>query len=181
METMQPALKNGRNVWDRVNMPQNEFERRVERIRTEMKRGGIDLILLCGKDYNEYGDPCYVSNFVTRLPRGALAVVPLTGPVAVFFEGASRGLPSFLATTWVHELRAASDVVRECVKYLKEKSLIPCTVVAAARIVTNLRMVKSMKECDQIRRSGRIVKRAFDFITSATFEGMNEQLLEAMG
>src|SRR3972149_2814539 len=172
METMQPALKNGRNVWDRVNMPQNEFERRVERIRTEMKRGGIDLILLCGKDYNEYADPCYISNFVTRLPRGALVVVPLTGPVAVFFEGASRGLPSFLATTWVRELRAASDVARECVKYLKEKSLIPCTVgfgrlkqlmpyqqfqflkeslggcavVDAARIVTNLRVVKSTKE-----------------------------------
>ncbi len=26
METMQPALKNGRNVWDRVNMPESEFE-----------------------------------------------------------------------------------------------------------------------------------------------------------
>jgi len=206
METMQPALKNGRNVWDRVNMPQGEFEGRVERIRAEMKRGGIALLLLCGKDYKEYGDPCYVSNFVTRLPRGALAAVPLTGPVAVFFEGASRGLPSYLATTWVRELKAASDVARECVKYLKEKSLIPCTVgfgrlkefmphqqfqflqesltectiVDAARIVSNLRMVKSTKECDQIRRAGRIVKKAFDFIASATFDGMSEQLLDAM-
>jgi Xaa-Pro aminopeptidase len=206
METMQPALKNGRNVWDRVNMPQSEFEGRVERIRTEMKRGGMDLLLLCGKDYKEYGDPCYVSNFVTRLPRGALAAVPLTGPVAVFFEGASRGLPSYLATTWVRELKAASDVARECVKYLKEKGLIPCTIgfgglkefmphqqfqfleesltgckiVDAARIVSNLRMVKSTKECDQIRRAGRIVKKAFDFIGSGRFDGMSEQLLDAM-
>jgi len=31
--TMQPALKNGRNVWDRVNMPESEFEGRVERVR----------------------------------------------------------------------------------------------------------------------------------------------------
>ncbi len=109
METMQPALKNGRNVWDRVNMPESEFEARVERIRAEMKRSAIDLLLLYGKGLNEYADPCYVSNFVIRLPRGTIAVVPLEGPVVLFFEGASRGLPSLLATTCVKELKAAGS------------------------------------------------------------------------
>jgi len=41
-------------------------------------------------------------------------------------------------------------------------------------------MVKSTKESDQIRRAGRIVKKAFDFIGSARFDGMSEQLLDAM-
>ena len=33
METMHPAPKNGRNVWDHVNMPESEFQARVERVR----------------------------------------------------------------------------------------------------------------------------------------------------
>jgi hypothetical protein len=48
--------------------------------------------------------------------------------VVLFFEGASRGLPSLLATTWVKELKAAGNVAKECAKYLKEKGLVSCTV-----------------------------------------------------
>jgi Xaa-Pro aminopeptidase len=206
METMQPALKNGRNVWDRVNMPENEFENRVERVRAQMKKHGIDLLLLYGKGLNEYADPCYVSNFVIRLPRGTIALVPLEGPVVLFFEGASRGLPSLLATTWVKELKAAGNVAKECAKYLKEKRLVPCTVGLgrfaemmpyqefralkeglagctikdSRRIVPTLRMIKSARECDEIRRAGRIVKKAFDLVASACSTGMSEQFLEAM-
>ncbi len=31
METMQPDLKNGRNTWDRINMPEAEFQDRVNK------------------------------------------------------------------------------------------------------------------------------------------------------
>jgi Xaa-Pro dipeptidase len=206
METMQPALKNGRNVWDRVNMPESEFESRVERVRAQMKKSGIDLLLLYGKGLNEYADPCYVSNFVIRLPRGTIAVVPLEGPLVLFFEGASRGLPSLLATTCVRELKAAGNVAKECARYLKEKGLVPCTVglgrfadmmpyqefrgliealadctiVDAARIVPNLRMIKSARESDEIRRAGRIVKKGFELVSSVCSAGMSEQFLDAM-
>ena len=73
---------------------------RVERVRAQMKKSGIDLLILYGRGLTEYADPCYVSNFVIRLPRGTIALVSLEGPVVLFFEGASRGLPSLLVTTW---------------------------------------------------------------------------------
>jgi Xaa-Pro aminopeptidase len=206
METMQPALKNGRNVWDGVNMPESEFEARIERIRTQMKKSAIDLLLLYGRGLSEYADPCYVSNFIIRLPRGTIAAVPRSGQVTLFFEGASRGVPSLLATTWVKELKAAANIAKECARYLQEKGLIPCTVGLgrfaemmpyqefralnealagctikdAASIVPGLRMIKSPKECDQIRRAGRIVKKVFDLVTSACSTGWSEQFLEAI-
>jgi Xaa-Pro aminopeptidase len=205
MRTMQPALKNGRNVWDRVNLPPSEFEGRLARIRAEMKSSGIDLLLLYGRGFSDYADPCYVSNFMIRLARGTLAAVPAEGPVVVFFEGASRGLPSLLATTWVKELKAANDVAKDCAKHLRDKGLIPCTVglgrleelmplgqfrtltealsgstvVDAGHLVPCLRVIKSPRECDQVRRAGRIVKRSFDWIGSAPFGQMNEHLVEA--
>ena len=206
METMQPALKNGRNVWDRVNMPESEFYARVERVRAQMKKGAIDLLLLYGRGLDEYADPCYVSNFVIRLPRGTIAALPLEGPLVLFFEGASRGLPSLLATTCVKELKPAGNVAIECAKYLKEKGLVPCTVglgrfaeqmpyqefrvlkdaladckiVDATRVVPNLRMIKSGRESDEIRRAGRIVKKCFELVGSICSTGMSEQFLEAI-
>jgi len=206
MVTMQPALKNGRNVWDHVNMPESEFETRVERIRAHMKKSAIDLLLLYGRGLNEYADPCYVSNFIIRLPRGTIALMPLEGPVVLFFEGASRGLPSLLLTTWVRELKPAGNVAKECAQYLKEKGLVPCSVglgrlaemmpyqefrvlkealagckiVDAARMLPNLRMIKSTKEIDEIRRAGRILKKGFELVSSICSSGMSEQFLEAM-
>ena len=55
METMQPTLKSGRNTWDRINMPVEEFRERVKKIRKGMRKEGIDLLLLYGSGFNEYG------------------------------------------------------------------------------------------------------------------------------
>ncbi len=203
---MQPALKNGRNVWDPVNMPEREFEMRLERIRAQMKKKAIDLLILYGRGLTDYADPAYVSNFVIRLPRGTIALVPLEGAPVLFFEGASRGLPSLLATTCIKNLKAAGNVAKECVTYLKEKELIPssvglgrlseqmpyqefkvlkdalsgCNVLNASTLVPNLRMIKSERECDEIRRAGRIVRKCFDMAASLCSMGMTDQFLEAM-
>ena len=74
METMQPTLKNGRYVWDRINMPEAEFQERARKLTKAMKEEKIDVLLLYGNTFNEYGNPCYVTNFVMRLQRGVLVV-----------------------------------------------------------------------------------------------------------
>jgi hypothetical protein len=71
METMQPALKNGRNVYDMINMPKEEFNGRIERVRAAMAERGIDLLLVYTTGLTDYGDVAYLTNFVIRLPRGA--------------------------------------------------------------------------------------------------------------
>lgn len=205
METMQPTLKNGRNVWDRINMPRSEFEERLKKIRRAMKGQGIDLLLLYGNAFDEYGNYCYLSNYVIRLPRGAMVAVARKGDISLMFEGASRGIPSVKKVTWIKDVRACGDLSRECVKYMKEKRLIPSTVgfaglkglmpyaqwqvlsdglgpckVVDADHLLKMRMVKSQREVDQIRRASRVVVHAFDVILETAFPSRNEATLEAM-
>jgi len=204
METMQPTLKNGRYVWDRINMPEAEFQERVKKIRKEMKKERLNLLLLYGHGYDEYGNYCYLSNYIIRLASGALVVLPLQGEPALIFEGSSRGVPSVRKTTWIEEIRASGDVSKEFAKYLEEKKLMPCTVglvgikslmpyeqlrvlrdalkgwkiLYVDRLLTEMRMVKSPREVDQIRRASRILSRAFEVLSGRSLLGPNEKALE---
>ena len=204
METMQPTLKSGRNTWDRINMPVDEFQARVRKIRRGMKREGLDLLLLYGHGYNEYGNYCYLSNYVIRLPQGAIVAVPLRGDLTLMFEGAARGVASVKKMTWISDVRAGGDVAKECVNYIKEKNkrffvvgvaglkLMPrhqvqfltaalpgCRFISADPLLQEARMVKSPTEVTQIRRSARIIRNAFDFLAGTSFPELDEKLLEA--
>jgi Xaa-Pro aminopeptidase len=205
METMQPTLKSGRNAWDRINMPVEEFQERVIKIRRGMKKEGIEVLLLYGNTLNEYGNYCYLTNYVIRLPQGAIIAIPQEGSLTLMFEGASRGVPSVKKMTWVDDVRASWDVSKECVKYVKEKNPIPsvigfvglrrlmpnhqlqflvdslpkCKIVSADPLLNELRMVKSPMEILQIRRSARIVTRTFGFITNTSSLDISEEFLEA--
>jgi len=205
METTQPILKSGRTAWDRINMPVEEFRERVKKIRKEMKKETIDLLLLYGNGFNEYGNYCYLSNHIIRLPQGGMVVVPAKGEVTMMFEGAARGLPSVRKMTWIDDIRPSGDVAVEFVKYFKEKQVGPsvigfaglkrlmpndqfqflldslpgCKVVDSDRLLNELRMVKSRMEILQIRRAARIVARVFDFIANAPFVEPAENVLEA--
>ncbi len=204
METMQPVLKNGRNVWDRVNMPETEFFGRVDKIRKTMKRENLDLLLLYGNGYDDYGNYSYLSNYVIRLARGALVVLPIKGEPALIFEGASRGIPSVRKTTWIQEIRAGGDASKECVKFLEEKRWVPSTVgligvksqmpydqleflhhslrgsrlLDADPLLREMRMVKSPREIDQVRRAGRILSRALAVLSETFFPEVNEKTME---
>ena len=205
METMQPTIKNGRYVWDQINMPTAEFQERVKRLTRGMKKEGIDVLILYGNTFNEYGNPCYLSNHLMRLQRGDLVTVSQKGDVTLIFEGASRGLTSVKKMTWIKDVRACGDVPRECITSLKEKKLIPSTVgfagvrqlmpnnqleflieslgqsriVDADHLIREARMVKSPREIDQISRASRILARALTFISETPFPNLSERLLEA--
>ena len=170
-----------------------------------MRKGGIDVLLIFSHAFNDYGNTCYVSNYVIRGPRATLVMIPQKGKVVLFFEGASRGLPFMKATTWVEDIRACGDVSQECLKYMQEEALIPSTIgmvglrqfmpqyqytfltealsqstlVNGEHIIQDMRMLKSVRERDQIRRSSRIVKHIFDFVTSTSFPILNERVFDA--
>ncbi len=186
-------------------MPQSEFEKRLKKVRRAMKRQGIDLLLLYGNAFDEYGNYCYLSNYVVRLPRGAMVVVPAKREISLLFEGAPRGIPSVKKTTWIEDVRASGDVSKECVKYMKDNHLTPTTVgfvglkqlmphaqlrflsdalggvqvVDADDLLREMRMVKSQREVDQIRRVSRIVSHAFGFISEISCSPKSAQVLEA--
>ena len=206
METMQPTLKNGRNVWDQINMPKIEFKERVTKIRKVMEKEGMDVLFLYG-NANEYGDPCYISNYFNGLStRGAMVALTKREEIALMFEGPSRDLPMTKRTTWIEEIKPCGDISKEGVNYLKQKNLIPstigfsglrhfmpnyqlqflseslnrCNIVDADLLLRDMRMVKSERECDQIRRSSRILTRSLGFISDMSCQNMDEKELEAM-
>jgi len=205
MKTMQPALRNGRNIWDPINMPREEFLERIRKVREGMKQRGIDCLLAYGNAFDECANPCYFSNYVIRLPKGFMVAIPRQGEPTLFFEGASRGLPSARMITWIQDVRACPDVAGKCVEYLKEKDLIPgtigdgglkrlmphhqlksliqalegCTILDAEDMVLDMRKIKSPREQDQVRRASRVVKHCLDLLQDKAFSNMRERAVEA--
>jgi Xaa-Pro dipeptidase len=206
VETMQPTLKRGRDVWDRINMPKAEFLKRVEKIREQIEQNGIDVILLYANSLNEYGNSCYISNYFMKMAQGAVVAITRKGEVTLFCESFSRDLPTVKSITWVNDVRSCEDVSQQSVAFLKEKSLIPstigfvgleqfmpyrqlqfllksiepCKIIHVDDMVRKMRMIKSQRECDQIRRASRIVTSIFDKIAHIPFPDVNEKHLEAV-
>lgn len=205
METLQPTLKRGRDVWDAIRMPESEFHRRIERMRSEMKRRRMDVLLLYGIGQNDYGHPCYISSYLSKVPQGTIAVIPSKGKVALICQGFVRDAALIQDTTWLTEIRSGEDLVQKCSEYLKEKKLIrsrigftglsqympfnqyqalseavgPSRIVEASDLISRMRMVKSERECDQIRRSSSIVAECFDLLMGSSFPGLTQRLIEA--
>ncbi len=205
METMQGALKNGRNMWDRVNMPQVEFDSRVARVREAMKRDRIDLLLIYGHDFDRYGDTAYLTNFLNRSARGTLVALSASGRPILFIDASSRDIPSFTDSVSDAEIVGASDMVKNTVTSLREKNLLrgrvgmegfreympqvqflalrealaDCEIVESRGIIAELRLVKSGREQDQIRRAGRLVKEVFEALPTFAFPSLEEHVIQA--
>jgi Xaa-Pro dipeptidase len=206
LETMQPALKRGRDVWDRINMPKAEFLERVAKIQEQMERQGMEALLLYANNGNEYADPCYISNYIMKTPQGAIVAITREGEVALICEGFARDLPGVKAITWVEDVRSCEDVSRHAIAFLSEKGLIPstiglvgleqsmpheqfrfflestgsCTLIRADRMIRDMRIIKSQREVDQVRRSARIVAQAFKRLCQTTSSQFNEKSIEAV-
>ena len=128
MITLQPSLRIGLNVWDRVKMPETEFRSRLEQVKRKMQNERIDVLIIYSKDFNEYGNTSYISNFIARLPGGTLIGLPRNHEPTLFFKGSSRAVPFAKTTTWIADVKACSDVSKECVNYLNDRAFVPSTV-----------------------------------------------------
>jgi len=206
METMQPTLIRGRDVWDPTHMPKAEFLERVSKIQNEMKKENIGVLLVYGKSF-ESGNICYVGNTVPRTAGGGtVIIIPQQGEVALIYGGSSREVFATKQITWIDEVIPSSRFAEDCVNYLKEKNLLSstigtvackrlmpyaqwkviregtkqCKMVDADHILTGMRMVKSKRECDQIRRASRIINHVLGSIPDTTLKNMNEEFLEAV-
>lgn len=206
METTQPTLKRGRDVWDRICMPKAEFLERVQKVKGQMLQRGIDVLLVYANSGDEYGGPCYFSNYIMKMPQGAVVAVTRTGEVSLICEGFARDLPGVKSVTWVEDVRSCDNASRQIIAFLKEKKLIPstigvagleasmpyeqfqfflksteaCKLVQADDVIREMRMIKSQREVDQIRRSSRIVSRIFNHLPQTSFSFVNEKRLEAV-
>lgn len=204
MQTLQPTLRNGRNVWDRIHMPIQLFHNRVDAVRKEMASCDIDIVIAYGRAFNHYANPCYLSGYMIRLPKGFMvAVTP--EDVVLFYEGASRGLSNAKKLTWIEDVRPCSDIVKSFTEFLLDKSSVkPHIGLAGVDMLMpyeqryrlnqalngsafsdfdpffrNIRKIKSERELDQIKRAGRIVVHALQKIEQRPFPGFQERIIEA--
>lgn len=183
MQTLQPTLRLGRDVWDRAAMPIEEFQGRAARLRAAMDERRLDALLLYGSNLNGCGHPTWLANYIVKLPFAALVVLPRDGEPSLMFHGATRGRSAAQATTWIEDVRPCWNMAETCLSVLAERGLmrsriglaamprlVPhadwqtliagltgATLVDAEDLLNRHRAIKTEREIAQVRRASAIV------------------------
>jgi Xaa-Pro aminopeptidase len=206
MQTLQPTLRLGRDVWDRTAMPIEAFRDRARQLRQAMGERGLDAMLLYGAGLNGCGYPTYISNYIVKLPFSALVVLPREGEPALMFEGATRGRSAAQATTWIEDVRPCWKIAETTLAALAERGLMSATIGLAGLprlvpddewctlaaglgnatlvdvdgIVDRQRAIKSDREIAQIGRASHIVEDALARAPEKGLAAADESQLAAL-
>jgi len=115
------VLKRGCSTWDPKEVPQTEFQSRLDAVRGEMARQNLDALVIYGDNYS-FADLCYLTNYFPKV-RGGIAVVPRDGTISLLLNIGSRDVPFAKTLTWVEDVRASNNVGADGAKLLTEKGL----------------------------------------------------------
>jgi Xaa-Pro aminopeptidase len=115
------VLKRGCSTWDPRQVPQSEFQARLDAVRKEMAQRNLDALVIYGDNYC-FADLCYLTNYFPKV-RGGIAVVPRAGALSLLLNIGSRDVPFAKTLTWVEDVRASNNVGADGAKLLKEKGL----------------------------------------------------------
>jgi Xaa-Pro aminopeptidase len=113
------VLKRGCSTWDPQQVPQAEFQARLDAVRKEMARRHMDALVIYGDNYS-FADLCYLTNYFPKV-RGGIAVVPREGAISMLLNIGSRDVPFAKTLTWVEDVRASNQVGTDGGKLIKEK------------------------------------------------------------
>ncbi len=180
------VLKRGCSTWDREQMPQAEFQIRLDAVRKEIARRDLAALVIYGDNYS-FGDLCYLTNYFPKV-RGGIAVVPRDGAVSLLLNIGSRDVPFAKTLTWVEDVRASNQVGGDGAKLLKEKGLDGAKIglvdsgqgfplpqleemkgalpeaswQACDSIIVPLRLAKTGRELTAMRAAGRVIREILD-------------------
>jgi Xaa-Pro aminopeptidase len=115
------VLKRGCSTWDKQQMPEEEYQGRLERVRQQMAQQGLDALVIYGDNYS-YADLCYLTNYFPKV-RGGLGIIPRSGPLSLLLNIGSRDVPFAKSLTWVEDVRASGELGRDGAEAFKEKGL----------------------------------------------------------
>jgi len=113
------VLKRGCSTWDPAQVPQAEFQARLDALRREMARRNLDALVIYGDNYS-FGDLCYLTNYFPKV-RGGIAIVPRDGAISMLLNIGSRDVPFAKTLTWVEDVRASNQVGSDGAKMIQEK------------------------------------------------------------
>lgn len=183
---------------DIMNFPREEYDERIARVRAEMSRRGMDMLLLFGQEAINWTSGFYTPAHFAYAAFG----LPLEGEpflvIRYLEEKAAR------VTTWVEDIQTYWDhedpieATRRAVesrglsnarialdkqawyltadRYDRLKAALPsATLLDEERLIDLLRIRKSPLELDCMRASARIVEAALKGAIEATKEGVTER------
>ncbi len=120
------VLKRGCSTWNPEELPQGEFQARLDAVRREMARQNLNALVIYGDNYS-FGDLCYLTNYFPKV-RGGIAVVPSDGAISLLLNIGSRDVPFAKTLTWVGDVRASNQVGVDGAKMVKEKGFEKATI-----------------------------------------------------
>jgi Xaa-Pro aminopeptidase len=186
------VLKRGCSTWDPEQVPQAEFQLRLDKVREQMARQNLDALVIYGDNYS-FADLCYLTNYFPKV-RGGIAIVPRDGAISLLLNIGSRDVPFAKTLTWVEDVRASNQLGRDGAQLLKEtgfekaniglsdsgqgfplpqleemKTLLQeVTWQDCHAMIQPLRLIKTAQELAAMREAGRVLKEvcksARDFI-----------------
>jgi Xaa-Pro aminopeptidase len=197
------VLKRGCSVWNKQEMPEEEFQARLEAIRREMAERHLDALVVYG-DNLSYADLCYVTNYFPKV-RGGLALIPRSGPLSLLLNIGSRDVPFAKSLTWVDDVRASGQLGRDGARFFEETNLsrakiglidsgkgFPLAEVEQLQqalpqaqwepshsMLEPMRLRKSARELDAMRDAGRVVNEICEEASSIIRSGKKEYELVA--
>lgn len=164
------VLKRGCSTWDPNEVPQAEFQARLDRVRSQMAQQNLDALVIYGDNYS-FADLCYLTNYFPKV-RGGIAVVPHDGAIALLLNIGSRDVPFAKTLTWVEDVRASNNVGADGANLLKEKGLETAKIgLMDSGNGFPLPQLEEMKAalpnvtwraCDALMAPQRVVKRALE-------------------
>jgi Xaa-Pro aminopeptidase len=104
MQTMHPSIMLGSYVWAQDRLPQDEFGRRLDDLRTAMDERGWQAVLVYG-DAREHAALAYLSNFIPRM-RWGMALLPRKGDARLLCAMGTRDLPAMRTMTWIADVHS---------------------------------------------------------------------------
>lgn len=93
--------------WERLPFPRQEYERRVNALRSGMKEAGLDGLVICGAPKRS-GYVRYIANFESYIGT-TFVVIPLSGPPVLITDSHFRQEPmqAGIWMAWIDEIRWA--------------------------------------------------------------------------
>lgn len=176
------VLKRGCSTWDPRELPQSEFQGRLDAVRREMSRRDLDALVIYGDNFS-FADLCYLTNYFPKV-RGGIGVVPRDGALSLLLNIGSRDVPFAKTLTWVEDVRASNQVGADAAKLLKERGYADAKVglIDSGRglplpqweelrnalprenwrngdtIIAPLRLRKNERELAAMHRAGRVLR-----------------------
>ena len=180
------VLKRGCSTWDPQEVPQAEFQARLDAVRREMGQRNLDALVIYGDNYS-FADLCYLTNYFPKV-RGGIAVVPRDGAIALLLNIGSRDVPFAKTLTWVEDVRASNQVGGDGAQLLKEKGFEKAKIgladsgrgfplpqleemksalpevswQACDSMIVPLRLAKTARELAAMRAAGAVLKEICD-------------------